>query len=123
MMIQPVSMAHVAFRGNDGATAMNAIDKAQKAMEAMTNLTEGADEFKKNMKTDSEAYSDAVTDTLTKAAEENKALKPLAEAANSKAPVRLISANMSALRARQCRVFLLSWTNFRFFTMNRRTEK
>jgi len=85
MMIQPVSMAHVAFRGNDGATAMNAIDKAQKAMEAMTNLTEGADEFKKNMKTDSEAYSDAVTDTLTKAAEENKALKPLAEAANSKA--------------------------------------
>lgn len=46
-MIQPVSMAHVAFRGNDGATAMNAIDKAQKAMEAMTNLTEGADEFKR----------------------------------------------------------------------------
>ena len=84
-MIQPVSMAHVAFRGNDGATAMNAIDKAQKAMETMTNLTEGADEFKKNMKTDSEAYSDAVTDTLAKAAEENKALKPLAEAANSKA--------------------------------------
>ena len=36
------------------------------------------------MKTDTEAYSDAVTSNLTKAAEENKALKPIADAANSK---------------------------------------
>ena len=37
------------------------------------------------MKTDSEAYSDAVTSNLTEAAEKNKALKPIADAANSKA--------------------------------------
>ena len=84
-MIRPVSMAvpRVAFRGGETGVdkTVDAVDKAQKALQTMSNLTEGADEFKKNMKTD----SDAVTDTLTKAAEENKALKPLAEAANSKA--------------------------------------
>ena len=88
-MIRPVSMAvpRVAFRGGETGVdkTVDAVDKAQKALQTMSNLTEGADEFKKNMKTYSDAYSDAVTDTLTKAAEENKALKPLAEAANSKA--------------------------------------
>ena len=81
MMISPVSAARVSFRGVD---AMDAIEKTQKAMQTVSNLKEGTDEFTKNMKTDTEAYSDAVTSNLTKAAEENEKLKPLAEAANSK---------------------------------------
>ena len=88
MMISPISS--VSFRGNDALaglkniSAMDAIEKTQKAMETVTNLKEGTDEFKKNMETDSEAYSDAVTSNLAKAAEENKALKPISDAANSK---------------------------------------
>ena len=85
-MISPVSM--VSFRGAEFKNpdrTMDAIEKTQKAMATVTNLKEGTDEFKKNMKTDSEAYSDAVTSNLAEAAEKNKALKPLAEAANSKA--------------------------------------
>ncbi len=81
MMISPVSAARVSFRGVD---AMDAIEKTQKAMQTFNNLKEGSDEFTKNMKTDTEAYSDAVTSNITKAAEENEALKPLADAANSK---------------------------------------
>ena len=90
MMISPISS--VSFRGismHTGEQTMDAIEKTQKAMSAVTNLKEGTDEFTKNMKTDKEAYSDAVTSNLTKAAEENKALKPLAEAANSKAGKKL----------------------------------
>ena len=89
-MISPIS--RVSFRGIELPTsdkAMDAIEKTQKAMATVTNLKEGADEFTKNMKTDSEAYSDAVTSNLTKVAEENKVLKPLADAANSKAGKKL----------------------------------
>ncbi|MBR1943444.1 hypothetical protein IJ843_06885 [bacterium] len=84
MMISPVS--RVSFRGTDMGVdrTMDAIEKTQKAMATVTNLKEGADEFTKNMKTDTEAYSDAVTSNLSKVAEENKALKPIADAANSK---------------------------------------
>ncbi len=84
MMISPVS--RVSFRGNAMGVdnTMDAIEKTQKAMAVVTNLKEGADEFTSNMKTDTEAYSDAVTSNLAKAAEENKALKPIADAANSK---------------------------------------
>ena len=84
MMISPVS--RVSFRGTDMGVdrTMDAIEKTQKAMATVTNLKEGADEFTKNMKTDPEAYSDAVTSNLSKVAEENKALKPIADAANSK---------------------------------------
>ena len=85
-MISPVSM--VSFRGAEFKNpdrTMDAIEKTQKAMATVTNLKEGTDEFKKNMKTDSEAYSDAITSNLTEVAEKNKALKPLANAANSKA--------------------------------------
>ena len=73
MMISPISS--VSFRGNDAIaglknlTAMDAIEKTQKAMETVTNLKEGTDEFKKNMETDSVAYSDAITSNLAKAAE------------------------------------------------------
>lgn len=81
MMIRPISS--VSFKGNADST-MSMIEKSQKAMATLTNLTEGKDEFKKNMETDSAAYSDAVTSNITKAAEENKALKPIADAANSK---------------------------------------
>lgn len=89
MMISPVS--RVSFRGTDMGVdkTMDAIEKTQKAMATVTNLKEGADVFTKNMKTDSEAYSDAVTSNLTKAAEENKALKPIADAANSKVGKKL----------------------------------
>ncbi|MGN0017474.1 MAG: hypothetical protein ACI37S_00350 [Candidatus Gastranaerophilaceae bacterium] len=82
MMISPISS--VSFKGKSNVNAMDVIEKSQKAMATLTNLTEGKDEFTKNMKTDTEAYSDAVTSNLTKAAEENKALKPIADAANSK---------------------------------------
>ena len=84
MMISPVS--RVSFRGTDMGVdrTMDAIEKTQKAMATVTNLKEGADEFTKKMKTDTEAYSDAVTSNLSKVAEENKALKPIADAANSK---------------------------------------
>lgn len=84
MMISPVSS--VSFRGGEIGVdrTMDAIEKTQKAMATVTNLKEGTDEFKKNMKTDSEAYSDAVTSNLNKVAEENKNLKPIADAANSK---------------------------------------
>ncbi len=89
MMINPVS--RVSFRGNVMGVdnTMDAIEKTQKAMATVTNLKEGADEFTKNMKTDSEAYSDAVTSNLNKVAEENKALKPIADAANSKVGKKL----------------------------------
>ena len=83
MMIHPINT--VSFRGNAGVdSALNAIDKSQKALVAVNNLKEGSDEFKKNMETDAVAYSDAVTSNLVKVAEENKALKPIADAANSK---------------------------------------
>jgi len=83
-MINPVS--RVSFRGTDMGVdrTMDAIEKTQKAMSTVTNLKEGADEFTKNMKTDTEAYSDAVTSNLNDVAEKNKALKPIADAANSK---------------------------------------
>lgn len=86
MMVSPIS--RVSFRGTSAMPTadktMDAIEKTQKAMNTFANVAAGADEFKKNMKTDSEAYSDAVTSALTEAAEENKTLKPLADAANSK---------------------------------------
>ena len=86
MMISPVS--RVSFRGAEVAAnperTMDVIEKTQKAMETVTNLKEGTDEFKKNMKTDSEAFSDAITSSINEAAEKNKTLKPLAKAANSK---------------------------------------
>lgn len=78
----------VSFRGTDFVSpdkTMDAIEKTQKAMATVTNLKESTDEFKKNMKTDSEAYSDAITSNLSEAAEKNKALKPIADVANSKA--------------------------------------
>ena len=86
MMIHPIS--RVSFKGEMDST-LNAIDKTQKAIATVTNLKEGTDEFKKNMETDAAAYSDAVTSNLAKAAEENKALKPIADAANSKVGKKL----------------------------------
>ncbi len=89
MMISPVS--RVSFKGIEITSdkAMDAIEKTQNALATVSNLKDGADVFTKNMKTDSEAYSDAVTSNLAKAAEDNKALKPIADAANSKAGKKL----------------------------------
>ena len=86
MMVSPIS--RVSFRGTSSVPTtdrtMDAIEKTQKAMNTFANVAEGADEFKKNMNTDSEAYSDAVSSALKEAAEENKSLKPLADVADSK---------------------------------------
>ncbi len=82
-MIRPVS--NVSFRAEmPKINAMDAIDKTQKTMTAITNLSQGADEFKKNVETDKAAYSDGITDSIKEAAKDNKALEPLAKVAESK---------------------------------------
>lgn len=82
-MIRPVS--NVSFKAEmPKINAMDAIDKTQKTMTAITNLSQGADEFKKNVETDKAAYSDGITDSIKEAAKDNKALEPLAKAAESK---------------------------------------
>ncbi len=82
-MIRPVS--NVSFRAElPKINAIDAIDKTQKTMATITNLSQGADEFKKNVETDKAAYSDGITDSIKEAAKDNKALEPLAKAAESK---------------------------------------
>ena len=82
-MISPISQ--VSFKAElPKMDAMGAIEKTQKTMAAITDLSHGADEFKKNLKTDKEAYSDGITGSLQEAAKDNKVLKPLAKAANTK---------------------------------------
>lgn len=83
-MISPISQ--VSFRAEiPKIDAMSAIDKTQKTMTALTNLSQGADEFKKNMDKDSAAYSDGITDSIKEAAKDNKALEGIAKVADSKA--------------------------------------
>ena len=82
-MIRPVS--NVSFRAElPKINAIDAIDKTQKTMATITNLSQGADEFKKNVETDKAAYSDGITDSIKEAAKDNKALEPLAKAVESK---------------------------------------
>ena len=82
-MIRPVS--NVSFRAElPKINAIDAIDKTQKTMATITNLSQGADEFKKNVETDKAAYSDGITDSIKEAAKDNKALEPLAKTVESK---------------------------------------
>lgn len=83
-MISPISQ--VSFRGDfPKIDTMTAIDKTQKTMAALNNLSQGADEFKKNMETDSNAYSEGITDSIKEAAKDNKVLEGVAKVADSKA--------------------------------------
>jgi len=83
-MISPIS--HVSFKASaPKIDAMDAIDKTQKTMATITNLSQGADEFKKNVETDKAAYSEGITDSIKEAAKDNKALEVVAKAAESKA--------------------------------------
>ena len=73
-MIRPVS--NVSFRAElPKIDAMDAISKTQKTMATINNLSQGADEFKKNVETDKAAYSDGITDSIKEAAKDNKALE------------------------------------------------
>ena len=90
-MIRPVS--NVSFRAElPKIDAMDAISKTQKTMATINNLSQGADEFKKNVETDKAAYSDGITDSIKEAAKDNKALEPLAKAAESKTGKKIVKA-------------------------------
>jgi hypothetical protein len=58
--INPIS--HVSFKGEATTDKLTSgVDKATKVMSAISNLEEGADEFKKNVEKDKEVYKEAVT--------------------------------------------------------------
>src|SRR5574344_803268 len=78
-MISPIST--ISFKGPD--KVMGAVNTTQKALSSLAMLDETKDEFKRNLETDKEAYSQALQDVAQKA-EDNKLLKPIADAANSK---------------------------------------
>ena len=81
-MISPIS--HVSFKANiPNIDAMDAINKTQKTMATITNLSQGADELKKNVETDKAAYSEGITDSIKEAAKDNKALEAVAKAADT----------------------------------------
>lgn len=87
-MINPISQ--VSFKAElPKMDAMGAINKTQQTLATITNLSQGTDEFKKNLKTDQAAYSDGITDSLKEAAKDNKALAPIAKVAESKAGKKL----------------------------------
>lgn len=76
--INPISQ--VSFRGTEisADSISSGVDKAAKAMTAITSLEKGTDEFKKNVEKDKEAYSDAITNIGGEKVANSKAGKKLA---------------------------------------------